>query len=91
MSEMAAQIGQNCEEVQTTPRAETEVSEHNKTPSPKQTEKQKKKEIVADLSADMKKFKPPKFSGFESREEAEAWLMKWSNTLRLEIFLKPQR
>ena len=29
---------------------------------------------MADLSADIKKIKPPKFAGSESYEEAEAWL-----------------
>ena len=73
MSEMVAQIGQNQEEVQTTStfRAETEISKRNKTPSPKRSEKQKKKEIVADLSANIKKIKLPKFFASESGEEAE--------------------
>ena len=65
-------MGQNHEETQSSPptRAETEVFEHNKkTSSPKQWEKQKKQEMVADLSANIKKIKPPKFSGFEFREE----------------------
>ena len=57
MSGMAAQMGQHHEEMQDTPRAETEVSGHNRTPSPKQVDKQKKKEIVADLSVDIKKIK----------------------------------
>ena len=57
MSEMAAQLGQNHEENQaaSSHKAETENSEHDKTPSPKQTEKQTRKEIVANLATDIKK------------------------------------
>ena len=57
------------------PRTETEISEHsekNPQASLTQIEKQKKLEIVSDLSVDIKKIKPPKFSGSESGEDAEA-------------------
>lgn len=86
MSEMAVQMGQHHEEMQETPRAETEVSEHNRNPSPKQTDKQKKKEIVADLSADIKKIKPTKFSGTDSGEEAEAWLTEMEQYFEIRNF-----
>ena len=52
MSEMASQMRQHREEVQSTPKAKTKLSEHNKTPSPKQLDK-KKEEIVVDLSIDI--------------------------------------
>jgi hypothetical protein len=86
MSEMAAQMGQHREEVQDTPRAETEVSGDNRTPSPKQADKQKKKKIVANLSADIKKIKPPKFSGTDFGEEAEAWLTKMEQYFEIRNF-----
>ena len=88
MSEMAIQIGQNWEEVQTTStfRAKTKVFERNETPSPKRSEKQKKKEIAADLAADIKKIKPPKFSGSESGEEAEAWLIEMEQYFEIRNF-----
>ena len=76
---MAAQMGHNHEETQSSPppRIETKVSGYNKKTSlPTQTEKQKKQEILVDLSTDIKKIKPPKFVGFESGEDAEVWLTK---------------
>ena len=87
---MAAQMRQNREEVQNTPMAETELSQHNKTPSPKQSEKQKK-EIVADLSIDIKKIKPPKFSGSESGEEAEAWLTEMELYYEIKNFFETSK
>ena len=72
-------------------RAETEVSERNETPSPKQSEKQKKKEIAIDLAADIKKIKPPKFSDFESGEEAEAWLTKMEQYFEIRNFSKTSK
>lgn len=88
MSEMAAQMGQNREETQSSPppRVETEVSKHNKTSSPKRSEKQKKQEIVADLSVDIKKIKPPKFFSSKSTEEAEAWLTKMEQYFEIRNF-----
>lgn len=85
---MVAQIGKNSEEAQATSslRVETEVSKHNKTPSPKQSEKKKKKEIAADLLADIKKIKPPKFFGSESGEEEEAWLTEMEQYFEIRNF-----
>ena len=86
MSEMAAQMGQHREEMQETPRFEIEVSKHNRIPSLKQIDEQKKKEIVADLSAAIKKSKPPKFSGTDSGEEAEAWLTEMEQYFEIRNF-----
>ena len=64
MNEMAPQMGHNHKETQSSPplRTEIEVLGYNKkTFPPIQTEEQKKQEIVADLSVDIKKIKPPKF------------------------------
>ena len=64
MNEMVAQMRHDREEMQFSPppRTETKVSKHSKkTPqtSPSQNKKQKKLEIVNDLSTDIKKIKPP--------------------------------
>ena len=88
MSEMAAQIGQNREEAQATSshKANTKFSECDKTPSPKQLEKQKK-----EIAADIKKIKLPKFSGSESGEEAEAWLTKMEQYFEIRNFSKTSK
>ena len=92
MNEMVAQMKQNQEEMQSSPppRTETEVSEHKKTSqaSRTQTEKQKKQEIVSDLSADIKKIKPPKFVGSESGEDVETWLTKMEQYFKIRNFSK---
>lgn len=57
------------------PRTEHQNSGHSEKSaqvSPTQTDKQKKLEIVSDLSSNIKKIKPPRFSNFESREDTEA-------------------
>ena len=86
MSEMVTQMGQHCEEMQETPRAETKILENNRTPSPKKIDKQKKKEIVTDLLADIKKIKPPMFSGTDFGEEAKAWLIEMEQYFEIQNF-----
>ena len=88
MSEMAAQLGQNHEETQATSshKEETEVSGHDRTPSPKQTQKQKRNQIASDLVADIKKIKPPKFLVSKSGEEAKAWLTEMEQYFEIRNF-----
>ena len=88
MSEIATQLGQNREETQATSshKVETEVSGHDRILSPKQMEKQKRKEIAADLAADIKKIKPPKFFNSKFGEEAEAWLTKMKQYFEIRNF-----
>ena len=41
---------------------------------------------MADLSADIKKIKPPKFSSSESEEEAESWLTEMEQYFEIKNF-----
>lgn len=96
INKLEAQVGQSYEEMQPSPSPrmepkKCEYSERNTPASLTQIEKQKKLEIVNDLSADTKKIKPPMFSSCESEEDIEAWLIEMEKYFEIRIFLETSR
>lgn len=79
MNVLVNQLGQGREDTQSSPlpRTKPKSSAHSKQGNRHipQLEIQKKNQTASELSDDIKKIKSPKFSGFESRDAAEAWLI----------------